>query len=228
VALVGNARNGFVIQLERVPAGPTHRVSTGSEHEMAALRRQFEAGHHVLVPNLFGPGLLAWVQQQVEAAKLQVRSEEIAGELTLPTGALVSRMRFLLNDPLLYGAVEAATGVRPLVRFQGRIYRKLAAPEHFARWHDDLQGPVRLLAMSVNLSQEPYEGGVTEIRYKGSTDLIAAIQNNGPGDALIFRIDPALEHRVTGVTGGVKTAIVGWFGSAPPWPEPLANGASAG
>jgi hypothetical protein len=225
---VGDARSTFVIQLERAPTGPTHRVSTGGEQDMAALRRQFEDRHHVLVSGLFGPGLLAWVQQQVEDAPLKPRREEIAGELTLQTGALVSRMRFMLNDPSLYGAIQTVTGIQPLARFQGRIYRKLAAPEHFARWHDDLQGPLRLVGMSVNLSHEPYEGGVTEIRYKGSTDLIASVHNNGPGDALIFRIDPALEHRVTGVTGGVKTAVVGWFGSAPPWPEPLANSASAG
>jgi hypothetical protein len=214
-----------VIQVERAPSGPTRRVSIGSERDVAALRRQFAERHHVVIRGLFGPALLAWIQEQLEHAPFKPRTgEEIAGELTLQTGTLVTRMLFAMNDPAMHRAVEAVTDVGPLARYDGRIYRKLALPEHFCQWHDDVHGASRLVAMSVNLGSEPYDGGVTEIRYKGSTELIGEVHNTGPGDALIFRVAPELQHRVTGLTSGVKTAMAGWFGSSPAWPEVLANG----
>ena len=191
----------------------------------AELRRQFDERHHVVIPRLFGPELLAWIQKELADAPFrETNPGGFAGELTLDRSSrLTARLLFRLNDPSLYRAIEAITGVSPLARYDGRIYRRLAVPEHFDDWHDDLAGAARRVTMSVNLSEDHYEGGVTEIRYKGSTELLGAVHNTGPGDALLFRVSPEMQHRVTTVTGGVKTAIAGWFGSAPVWPEPVAE-----
>jgi len=48
----------------------------------------------------------------------------------------------------------------------------------------------------------------------------ASIANTGPGDAIVFRIDGALEHMVTPVSGAVsKIAWAGWFAREPLLPE---------
>jgi 2OG-Fe(II) oxygenase superfamily len=148
----------------------------------------------------------------------------LAGELTLgQTTPLVARLLFLLNDPDLRRAVGAITGTGPIARFDARIYRRLPVAEHYDNWHDDLAGPHRVVTMSVNLGSEPYGGGELLLRRKGEPEPFAAVHNVGPGDALLFRIDPALEHRVTSITSGVKTALAGWFGTAPRWPLPVAD-----
>jgi hypothetical protein len=146
----------------------------------------------------------------------------LAGELTLDqTTPLVARLLFLLNDPDLHRAIGEICGSGPIVRFDGRIYRRLPVAEHYDNWHDDRQGPRRVVTMSVNLGAASYEGGELLLRRKGEDELVARVHNTGPGDALLFRIDPALEHRVTSVRAGVKTALAGWFGTAPPWPLPI-------
>lgn len=50
--------------------------------------------------------------------------------------------------------------------------------------------------------------------------------NTGPGDAALFRIDPALQHRATAVTRGTKTAFAGWFRSEAPLRAALAQDAA--
>jgi len=51
-----------------------------------------------------------------------------------------------------------------------------------------------------------------QIREARSKRILHEIANTGPGDAVLFRVDPGLEHRITPVTGSIsKTALAGWF-----------------
>jgi hypothetical protein len=200
----------------------TSRVRTGAPAQLASLREQFDAYHAVIVPGLFGPALLAEVQGELERAPFTERDYDgLAGELALDESvALVARLLFLVNDPELFRAVEAIAGSGPLARFDGRIYRRLATATHYDNWHDDLHDPAHLVAMSVNLSVQDYAGGVLLVRCKGTERVLAELHNTGPGDAILFRVALELEHRVTSVTAGVKTALAGWFAHSPPWPLP--------
>jgi hypothetical protein len=55
-----------------------------------------------------------------------------------------------------------------------------------------------------------------QIRDSASGEILHEESNTGPGDALIFQIAPALQHRVARVTGNrPKTAFAGWFKSEP-------------
>src|SRR5438552_16205534 len=100
----------------------------------------------------------------------------------------------------MYRLVEDVSGCRPISFFFGRVYRRLPDLAHHDSWHSDLvEG--RQIGMSLNLSARPYEGGIFEIREAATERRLAAIANVGPGDAILFRIDPALEHRVTDVRG---------------------------
>jgi predicted 2-oxoglutarate/Fe(II)-dependent dioxygenase YbiX len=78
--------------------------------------------------------------------------------------------------------------------------------------------------MSLNLEPEPYEGGLLMIRERGNARVIEQIENTGAGDAVLFRIDSALQHRATAVTSGVKTAFAGWFRSETPLRACLVRG----
>jgi Rps23 Pro-64 3,4-dihydroxylase Tpa1-like proline 4-hydroxylase len=66
--------------------------------------------------------------------------------------------------------------------------------------------------MSLNLSPEPFEGGALQIRETDSKKILFEIANTGLGNAVVFRVDPRLEHRVSPVAGKVpRTAFAGWF-----------------
>ncbi len=84
---------------------------------------------------------------------------------------------------------------------------------HYDSWHSDIDLKTeRMVAMSINLSPRIYRGGSLQIRYKKSKKIIQEITNIGLGDAIIFRVDPRLEHRVTDLKGKeAKTAFAGWF-----------------
>jgi hypothetical protein len=69
--------------------------------------------------------------------------------------------------------------------------------------------------MSVNLGGD-YQGGVLQIRERDSQCICHQVTNTGPGDAIVFRLDPRLQHRITDVEGSTaKTAYAGWFRSQP-------------
>jgi hypothetical protein len=211
-----------VIQLDRPQEGPaTSRVHVAPEADLAALREQFDRRHAVVLPRLFGPVLLAEVQGVLESAPFAARDYDgLAGELALEESVpLVARLLFVMNDPALFRAIEAITGIESLVRFDGRIYRRVARPDHYDNWHTDIHDN-RRVTMSVNLSEAPYDGGVLHLRRRGTERTLVELHNTGPGDAILFRIAPEYEHRVTSIDSGVKTALAGWFGDAPPWPLP--------
>ena len=212
-----------MIAIERAAApdrGATEvRLDAGAA---AASRDHFDRHHWIVIPGLFGPRLLEEIAGELERAEFEARDYDgLAGELALSaeTASLVARLLFLVNDTAVYDGIAAATGLGPVVRYDGRVYRRVPRPDHYDNWPDDLAGAARLVAMSVNLGGR-YEGGVLELRRAASHEPLGAVHNAGPGDALLFRIDPALQHRVSSVSEGVKTALAGWFGSAPPWPYP--------
>jgi hypothetical protein len=77
------------------------------------------------------------------------------------------------------------------------------------------------------LSTDVYEGGVLQIRRAGSQQILCEAHNTGFGDALVFRVDTGLEHRITPVEGNVpKTAMAGWFKSKPEARSLFARGIS--
>jgi hypothetical protein len=210
-----------VIELDRRHGSATSGVRVAPDAELAELRERFDSRHAVVLPGLFGPELLAEVQEALESAPFAARDYDgLAGELALEESVpLVARLLFLMNDPALYRAVEAITGIESLVRFDGRIYRRVARPDHYDNWHTDIHDN-RRVTMSVNLSESPYTGGVLHLRRRGTEQALVELHNTGAGDAILFRIAPEYEHRVTSIESGVKTALAGWFGDAPPWPLP--------
>jgi hypothetical protein len=182
--------------------------------ETAALRRHFEEHHWARLPGMLAPSLLEDVQARLERATFVERVHDAVSppsiDLCMVPNAAAAMLELACNDAAIFRAIEAITGAGPVGRFGGFVYRLSPEYGHQHHWHNDLvEG--RLVAMSVNLGPGPYEGGLLELRDRASERLLDRLVNLVPGDALIFRIDPALQHRATPVTSGIKTAFAGWF-----------------
>jgi len=204
-----------MIQLSR-----TGTVVSGSPADLERLRDQFEREHLVLLPRFLDPGLFQFIQSDIHRAEFQeyVHDHLVppARELVMNGGLAPGLLELLLmNDPKLFDAMQRICGSGAIGSFTGRVYRMLPGPEHHDAWHDDV-GHARMIAISVNLSTDVYAGGVLEIRDRESHTVVREIANTGAGDAIVFRVSPRLEHRVTEVTGAVpKTAYAGWFCAEP-------------
>lgn len=199
------------IQLTRSGA-----VFTGSDEQVDALRRQFQERHFVHLRELLEPELLRHLVQRVQSARFEERTREgIGKELWGSDPGIRGGLGFLLNDPAFLGLVERITQCGEIGCFEGRVYRLVPKEGHLDSWHDDLASG-RLVAMSLNLSTQKYVGGVLQIRKRGSADVLAEVENQGLGDAVLFQLRSDLEHRVTNLRGSApRTAFAGWF-----YPEP--------
>jgi hypothetical protein len=189
-------------------------------------RGRFETHHWTKITGLIAEPLLAQVQEAIRKATftevvhrgVSPPSVDVCMDPN-PTAAL---LELLCNDPAVLAAVEAITGCSPLTRFSGFVYRLSPVNGHHHNWHNDMIQD-RRVAMSINLEPEPYEGGVLQIRVRETEAIIEQVENVGAGDAILFRISGALQHRATPVTTGVKTAFAGWFRSGPSLREELAH-----
>jgi hypothetical protein len=158
--------------------------------------------------------MLERIRRVIESEEFGVQDHGgLKTELSMRTTRAATLLGFLINDPTLFEQIRAITGCERIGTFVGRIYRMLPGPEHEDSWHDDVTEG-RMVAMSLNLGEAPYSGGVLEIRDRDSKRVLHRVENTGPGDALLFRIARGLQHRVTAVEGSVpKTAYAGWFTS---------------
>jgi hypothetical protein len=198
---------------------PLQITSTGvtppAADETAALARTFDACHVVRLAALLHPSLLRRVQARLgatDAWKTNVHDLEHgeSTELLFSDDTTLGLLTALFHDPGLFAAIRGITGCDPIRSYHGRIYR-MDASKHTDVWHTDVNGKY-LVALSLNLTSEPFAGGELHLRDVASKRVYAQVANTGPGDAVLFRLDTALEHIVTPVTGPVpKVAWAGWF-----------------
>ena len=132
----------------------------------------------------------------------------------MEVNATLAWLLLLVNDERVLAIVRSITGCAPIGHFDGRVYRLEPSTEHHDSWHNDL-GEGRLVALSVNLAKEPYEGGALEVRDR-RTGASVEVRSARSGDALLFGLGEHLEHRVLPVTGGsARTVFAGWFKAGP-------------
>ncbi|MFI5179166.1 MAG: 2OG-Fe(II) oxygenase [Vicinamibacterales bacterium] len=190
-----------------------------SPDEVDALREQFARDHAVRLPRLVDPSILENISRAIDRARFRPRRHDHldppAQDLALDDAALHGRLLVLFNDASLFRFVEAVSGAGPIRLFHGTVYRMEPDIHHLDSWHDDLQD-TRLVALSLNLSRAGYAGGVLEIRTVDPPAIVHQVANTGFGDAVLFRIDPRLEHRLTPIEPGpAKLAWAGWFRREP-------------
>jgi hypothetical protein len=183
-------------------------------HPVAA---RFERDRVVLLQDFVDGELLASVRQLIGRTAFLDHSHGRFGlELCLPDNAPASALLHLvLNDPELFRTAKAISGCPPIGCFTGRIYRMVPGAGHYDDWHTDALDS-RLVGLSVNLSEDAFDGGTFQLRDRGSDRPRCEIANTGLGDAILFAIDPRIEHHVTPVSGSTpKTAFAGWFNTEP-------------
>ncbi len=179
----------------------------------------FAQKHCFQIPSLIAGRKLAIVLDAVHTAEFYEFTHPSGSREQLSDDVRVARLlQFLLNETAVVKELESITGVGPLGCFSGHFYRMQPGGIHFGEWHTDCVNH-RMLGMTVNLSSQPFEGGDLELRECDSDcESIRCCNNVRPGDALVFRIDPRIEHRVLSVRGTVpKLAYAGWFLEGSSW-----------
>jgi hypothetical protein len=201
-------------------------LSGGSQRERQQLRAEFERHNCVRLPGFLGTALVEQLVERVNESGFYSRDHgDIGTEECAAAGGALALLLFMANDRPLFEVVRQVTGCGEIGCFDGRVYRIDPARGHHDSWHSDV-GDNRLVAMSVNLSIDPYEGGVLEIRDQRTGEITARPAGLAPGEAVMFRISEDLRHRVSPVTGEVpRLAFAGWFKSAPSFRSVLAGGA---
>ena len=147
----------------------------------------------------------------IREASWEPHQDEIADELVMVDNSASVLLHFLMHDPELFALIREITGCPPIGRFRGRIYRMYPETGHHNSWHRDLAGG-RLAAISINLSEEPFDGGGLEMRDSTTKVRRSEAPRLRLGDAVVLRLDRRLEHRVRDVRGPTpKTAFAGFF-----------------
>ena len=190
-------------------------VCAASEADLNRLRAEFDHEHSVVLPALLEPALLRRALHEIEGATFEEHVDDgIGSELRMRDNRASHLLDFLVNDPGLFALIERIAGCGRVGSFIGRVYRALPNSSHFDNWHDDLVDE-RLIGMSMNLSPKAFAGSLLRIRHESGL-IVREIANVGLGDAVIFRLSPQLQHRVTPLEGSVaKTAFAGWFRARP-------------
>ena len=192
---------------------------SGSAADLECLRKQFEQRHYIRLPQFVEIQLVRLFQHGIDHAKFYERVHKNGGtpppiDHCMKDNSTTGFLYFLVNDSSLFKLIQQITGCAPIGCFCGAVYR-LVPGLHYDSWHSDVNSK-RMVAMSINLSRDLYSGGILQIREKNSLGILHEVANTGLGDAVIFRISPQLQHRVSKIEGAVaRTAYAGWFQSEP-------------
>ena len=132
-------------------------------------------------------------------------------ELRLEEGKALQLLFLILNDPHLFGLVRMITGCRRIGRVDGGVDRVIRDPGRDEPWHGEIFGH-DVVEMSIDLSTRPYSGGMLETRDRDSRKVLYGQLDTEPGDAVLVRLAPFVQHRVTAVgSDSPRTAYVGRF-----------------
>jgi SAM-dependent methyltransferase len=201
------------IQIETNAASRGARVvfpdSTGTVDD---LRAAFEHQHCVRLPRFLSGGLLDRIQRYVDEGEFSTRAYGgNRAEHCMEDGKAVQLLTLLTNDPYLFELVRKITRCGRIGAFDASLYRVMPVPEHEDPWHGEIFGH-GMVAMSIDLSRRPYSGGVLEIRDRYSHEVLYRLSGVEPGDAMIVRLAPFLQRRVTAVEGdSPRTVYAGRF-----------------
>lgn len=179
----------------------------------AAYRAHFAAHRSVLCADAFEAGFLDTLRRLCNRGAFEPESVEGLGdrEVEAPQRAGGAITLALQRAGLMHW-LEAVTDCGPLGKVDGRVIQARPNNHDQLDWHNDLYDPRRRLAVTVNLTETPYEGGLFELRTVRDRETLAAHHHSAPGDVMIFDVAPDLEHRVLPVTaGGPRRVYTGWF-----------------
>lgn len=179
----------------------------------AALRSDFERFHAIAVRGGFAPELLAALLDRACGTTYRIFDNGLVGEREIEAPERVGRaIKRLLTRREMLRWVSEATGCGPLATVTGGVAQTWPGTGQALDWHTDRGDPLRRVAVTINLSDQRYEGGLFELRTAPAHELLVAHRHEEVGAMLLFRIGRGLEHRVTPVqAGGPRRVFSGWF-----------------
>lgn len=190
--------------------------------DASRLKQEFATTGCALLPGFLSPSIVNHLMEWTARTRFEERNEfdkerGVFGTTLLAseTEPVVFLLRFILNRPELYRFSEQITGCPRIANYLGRLHRTTANVSQHIDWHRDLVDG-RVLGLCINLSVEPYTGGMFQMRDPGQR-VTATVARGAIGDAFLFRIDDGWQHRLTSVESGSRTVGVGWFRTAPEW-----------
>jgi hypothetical protein len=192
---------------------------TATSGDIERARRCFERDHAVRLFGLIDSDLLGFVQRQIELDGFHERVHDSLPsrpvDLALNPGLASGVLALIVNDSHFLELVRLMTGRLTISSFSGSVHRRIPGAGHKDAWHNDLADG-RLVALTINLGSEPFEGGVLQIRKIPDGAVVYELRNDGPGDGVLFQLSDSLQHRVTDPEGGVaRTVCAGWFRAEP-------------
>jgi 2-oxoglutarate-Fe(II)-dependent oxygenase superfamily protein len=192
---------------------------SASSEDLQRASARFESEHALHLPAFIDAELLSVVQNHIEVDGFGEHVHDTLPsrpvDLRLNQGPAWALLLLLTNDAPFLDFVRTLTRHPEIQSFAGSVARRVPGAGHEDAWHSDaVEG--RLAALTVNLSRESYDGGLLQIREEPGGKIAYELKNTGPGDAVIFKIDPRLKHRVTPPEGRApRTAFAGWFVTDP-------------
>ena len=136
-----------------------------------------------------------------------IGSREVEAPLRRTTALLLA-----LRSRQVVDWARRVTSVAGIEDVGGSVVRSVADSGDQLVWHDDRGDRRRAAALTIRLGGDAYLGGVFEFRAKNTPDDVRRFDHAEAGDALLFAVSPAFEHRVTPlVSGGPRCMFTGWF-----------------
>jgi 2OG-Fe(II) oxygenase superfamily len=183
----------------------------------ATWRTDFDRVPAFAFEDVLTPDLLELLMRQSATASYIDDDVRYIGTRQIESPQRVSgTISLMLGRRGLFDWLEQATGCGPIKALAGRIAQTRANEQDELVWHDDSDSPDRLLGVVVNLSDQPYEGGLFELRRKGAPEPLFRYRHIRPGSITLFAVRSDLEHRVLPVTaGGPRRVYAGWMMAQP-------------
>lgn len=192
-------------------------AATRIDADPAAWGAEFAERRSCRFEGVFEPEFLGKMLERAAAATYEDNDVERIGlrEVEVPQ-RVGGTLSLVLGRHGFLEWLSAVTGAAPLRAISGRLVQTRANGIDSLAWHDDLVDGRRLLGLVVNLSDRSYEGGAFELRRKKDRAPLRTVAGGNPGDITVFAVDPAIEHRVTGLlSGGPRRVYAGWAMTEP-------------
>ncbi len=176
-------------------------------------QNHFAEFQSIYIPDFLAPDLLALILQGIASAPFKPNTVDRLGNREIEESRNLGRaLSFSLRRPALFEWLSAVTKCGKLVNIDGQLAQAIAGRNHALDWHDDQVETQRRLAITINLTETAYEGGLFELRRTNTHELLQTHRHEQLGGALIFAVKPELEHRISPIiSGGPRRVFTGWF-----------------
>jgi hypothetical protein len=161
--------------------------------------------HDVLEPSLLQS--LCGVARKAAFRQVDLEAYGLRGNDLSPSSALP--FCITLARPAFMAWLEAIGGGDRIGHIEGHLVEM--KPGNSLGWHRDAGLGIRRLALVLNLTEQPYQGGEFELRRRAPREPMLTYHAGTTGSLAVFRLGRNLEHQVTQVTsGGPRTTFSAW------------------